>query len=133
LPARIRKTAKPEMKMKKARCKDGDLALVVHDIPECSDNIGRVVKVRGPLLFNRRYRKYCWLIEPVVQHLYAVERRGVVNKGIVLFCDSIEHPDDWLLPIGREPASLEETGRMVSPEGRVNEQRVPVVAFRGEA
>jgi hypothetical protein len=116
LPARIRETAKPEIEMKKTRYKDSDLALIVHDIPECSDNIG-----------------HCWLIEPIAQNLYAVERRGVVSRTIAVFCVLIEHPDDWLLPMGRKPAGQEATSRTLLPEGPRSEQRVAAVAFGVES
>jgi hypothetical protein len=91
------------MKMKKTRCKDGELALVIHDIPECAENIGRIVLLSGPLTLNREHRKQCWLVEPVVKRLYAFECEGAVRRRVVLFRDLVEHPDDWLMPIGRDP------------------------------
>ena len=30
------------------RCKDGDLAFIVGELPGCEANIGRIVQVRGP-------------------------------------------------------------------------------------
>jgi hypothetical protein len=92
--------AKPEMTMK-TRCKPGDLALVVFDTPACADNVGRVVRVQGPLAFNCAYDKHCWLVEPVVQSPYAVEEKAGVRRAVVLFDHRIEHPDSWLVPIAR--------------------------------
>jgi hypothetical protein len=33
----------------KLRCKDGDIAVITWDLPDCLENIGRLVQVRGPL------------------------------------------------------------------------------------
>jgi hypothetical protein len=90
----------------KTRCKPGDMALVVRDTPACADNVGRLVRIGGPLAFNRSYRKQCWLIEPVVHRPYAVERRGKARRSIVLFSDRVEHPDCWLVPIAPQLTNL---------------------------
>ncbi len=30
------------------KCKDGDMAVIVGDVPGCEGNVGRIVQVRGP-------------------------------------------------------------------------------------
>lgn len=87
------------------RCKPGDLAIVVYDIPECTANIGRVVEVRGPLECSRHYKLWCWLIKPVRDPGWRVDRRGRICTEQVTWTTRIEHPDAWLLPI--RPEDLE--------------------------
>ncbi len=47
------------------RCKDGDIAIIVHDTPECADNLGRVVEVKGPPRWGIGYELVCWRIRPI--------------------------------------------------------------------
>lgn len=86
----------------KLRCKSGDLAIVIHDILECAANIGRIVQIRGPLEFSSRYRHHCWLIKPVQNDLWMVDRYGRISAERVTWRAQIEHPDAWLLPIRPE-------------------------------
>ncbi len=87
------------------RCKAGDLALVVHDEDCCRPNIGKLVRVAGPVGFNSRLRKDCWLIEPVRPGpWHCVNRSGVPYRRVVTFASQVEHPDDWLMPI--DPATF---------------------------
>ena len=87
------------------RCKAGDLALVVHDEDCCRPNIGKLVRVAGPVWFNSRLRKDCWLIEPVKPGpWHCVNVSGVPYQRVVTFASQVEHPDDWLMPI--YPATL---------------------------
>jgi len=95
----------------KTRCKDGDIALVVHDIPECAQNIGRLVRLSGPLCFNREYRKHCWLVQPLAPTPYAVDYKGEVRRFVVLFRHLVEHPDDWMIPVGRHPERADQSRR----------------------
>ena len=93
----------------KIRCKSGDLALVIHDEEACGQNIGRLVKVAGPLGLNQRLKKMCWLIEPVIaQPWHCLSPKKKHYKLIVTFATDIEHPDEWLLPIAPEALNLEE-------------------------
>lgn len=91
--------------MRKFRCRAGDLALVIYDVPECLDNVGRIVRVRGPVMFSDRYGKWCWLIRPVVKRPYMVERADGLHRCTVLWKHKVEHPDDWLLPLRPKTAS----------------------------
>ena len=86
------------------RCNAGDLAIVIHDTPECATNVGRLVRVRGPLVRNCNYRLDCWLIKPVHPALWKVDRWGKVSAESVYWKSQIEHPDAWLFPIRPEEA-----------------------------
>ena len=45
------------------RCKDGDLAVIVGELPGCEANIGRIVQVRGPVQWSEQCGNLlCWLI-----------------------------------------------------------------------
>ncbi len=112
----------------KTRCKAGDLVLVVHDIGDCTDNTGRIVRVRGPLSFQRDYKKHCWLIEPVVQTPYAVEWRGEVSRYVVSFSHLVEHPDGWLMPIGRNPDDAKGTRAKAKAKRKTRQQPADITA-----
>ena len=81
------------------RCKPGDLAIIIADVPQCSGNIGRAVAVKGPLATDRNGR-LTWLIQPLTPEPY------LINSWIddsVRFMDwqepDIEHPDEWMMPV----------------------------------
>lgn len=84
------------------RCKAGDIAVVLHDTPECASNIGRFVRILGSLEFSENLGKWCWLIVPVGPCLWMVERGGRVSPERVTNHSRVEHPDDWLKPIPPE-------------------------------
>lgn len=93
----------------KYRCKPGDLALVTHDEECCKANIGRLVRIAGPIGYNRRLKKKCWLIEPVKSELWScVSVKDKPYQRLVTFASNVEHPDDWLLPIDPKTWSLDE-------------------------
>ena len=96
----------------KLRCKPGDLAVILYDIPECADNIGRLVIVRGPVLYNTRYKLRCWLIKPVHPAPYWVDRYTGVSLERVTWRSQIEHPDPWMLPI--RPEDLDQVREMAT-------------------
>ena len=81
------------------RCKAGDIAVVLHDTPECASNIGRFVRILGSLEFSGNLGKWCWLIVPVGSGLWMVERGGRVSPERVTNRSRVEHPDDCLKPI----------------------------------
>lgn len=93
----------------KLHCKSGDLALVIHDEDMCRQNIGKLVRVAGPIGYNRRLKKQCWLIEPVKAELWQCVTTKVKHyQKFVTFASNLEHPDDWLLPIDPEAWNLNE-------------------------
>jgi hypothetical protein len=38
------------------RCKLGDLAIIMYDVPQCAANIGRVDEISGPAEYDRHGR-----------------------------------------------------------------------------
>lgn len=88
----------------KLRCKAGDLAMIIRDEDGCEANIGKLVRVSGPVEMNDRAQQ-TWLIEPVKREcLWSVSVRERTYQRKVMFASEIEHPDDWLLPI--DPGTL---------------------------
>ena len=90
------------------RCKPGDLAIILYDLPECTDNIGRMVEVSGPAATGEDGLT-TWLIQPVTPEPFLINN----SEGkFVRFMDwqehGIEHPDAWMVPI-RPDDLLDET------------------------
>ncbi len=82
------------------KCKDGELALVIHDEPSCEENIGKVVQVSGPVEINRELQLPCWLIQPVHRNDWKVTTLlGEVVTQHVSWESRVEHPDKWLMPL----------------------------------
>lgn len=82
-----------------SHCKPGDLAMITHDVPSCSANIGRIVVVGGPPAVNRR-RQLTWLIRPVANEPYMVNGcDGKFLRFMGFEERHIEHPDRWMVPI----------------------------------
>lgn len=80
------------------RCKDGDLAVIVGDVPGCEDNIGCIVQVRGPTIQLSGY--ICWRIKPSDNRKLLIrEYNGVIVSEKVFWNSRIRHPDCFLLPI----------------------------------
>ena len=99
------------------RCKPGDLALVLYDEPSCSENIGKIVEVRGPVQRNSRLKLMCWLIKPINRQLWhCVRRSGEHYTSHVTWTRQLEHPDAWLLPL--RPGEIDESWEMVSDVSR---------------
>jgi hypothetical protein len=81
------------------RCKPGDLAIILYDVPSCTPNIGRVVSVSGPPAINR-LGQLTWLIQPVTLEPYMMNNRDGSFLGFAPYQDGkLEHPDAWMLPI----------------------------------
>ncbi len=86
------------------RCKDGDLAVIVGDMPGCESNIGRIVEVRGPAKLNKQCGLICWRIRSVTRKkLINLYPSGELIAERVTWKSRTEHPDCWLIPI-RPPA-----------------------------
>jgi hypothetical protein len=82
-----------------ARCRPGDLALVIGEEPGYEENLGRLVKVSGPPAMTTDLG-LTWLVVPVADTPYAVmERNGKKRRFRVRLHHRVEHPDTWLLPI----------------------------------
>lgn len=80
------------------RCKQGDIAIITWDFPECLENLGRLVQVgHGPTLSRGRWM---WRIRTVTPELYAVrDRDGSFIRESVDWASEVEHPDAWMIPI----------------------------------
>jgi hypothetical protein len=82
----------------KLRCKDGDIAVITWDHPDCLENIGRLVQVRGPLKIEDEVAY--WRIQPVTPLLYAFrELDDTLARDRVTWSSRIQHPDRWMIPI----------------------------------
>jgi hypothetical protein len=80
------------------RCKDGDIAVITWDYPDCLENIGRLVDVRGPMRVNEAGPS--WLIRPITPELYALhESNHVLCREQVTWASGITHPDAWMMPV----------------------------------
>lgn len=94
------------------QCQDGDLAVITQDHPECEANIGRLVRVRGPV--RSVDGRLCWSVQPVSQAPYVVrEADGSVThigaagvRGVTgaYGRGGVVHPDEWLIPTHSNPA-----------------------------
>jgi hypothetical protein len=110
--AEITGAVEHEMKL---RCKSGDLALVIQEEDGCEANIGKVVRVTGPIELNSRGQA-TWLIEPVRQKLWwSVSSEGMVRTRQVTFTCQVEHPDEWLLPINLNLWRLDDAVKEKNP------------------
>ena len=86
------------------RCKDGDLAVIVGEMPGCESNIGRIVQVRGPAKLNHQCGLICWRIRTVTRKkLIILYPSGNLIAERVTWKSRTQHPDCWLIPI-RPPA-----------------------------
>ena len=85
--------------MTTARCRAGDLAIIVRDEPGCEANLGRFVKVHAPGVLTEE-QGTTWLIVPVgdAPHRLVDVNDQLVERTIYLE-DCIEHPDEWMVPI----------------------------------
>lgn len=80
------------------RCKDGDMAVIVGDVPGCEGNIGCIVQVRGPTIRLSGYIR--WRIKPIDNRKIQVrEFNGVIVSEKVFWKSRVRHPDCFLLPI----------------------------------
>ena len=91
------------------RCKPGDIAIVTQDVLGCEDNIGRIVLVRGPAAIDYK-GQLTWLITPLGDEPYIVDMPNVTGFRVMEPEElNIEHPDDWMTPIGDLDVQEKET------------------------
>jgi hypothetical protein len=83
------------------RCKHGDLAIIINETPECRDNIGLVVQVRGPLEYLGILNSYGWRIKPIHHKRMWVQmiKKTTVELQNIYWKYPRCIPDAWLLPI----------------------------------
>ena len=93
-----------------SRCKPGDLAMITHDVPSCSANIGRVVVISGPPELDWQ-GQLTWLIQPVTDEPYMINDRESNFVGFMGFQEyGIEHRDAWMVPIRQSDLKALVTG-----------------------
>jgi hypothetical protein len=92
------------------RCKEGDLAIIIKEEPGCEANIGRVVRVSGPIVV-REHVGATWLICPAGADdwlaILMCPTRGAVVRAAhgIEQLSNIEHPDRWMVPLKKLRAS----------------------------
>ena len=94
------------------RCKDGDLAIIVRETPECVDNLGRLVEVKGPSRWGIGYELVCWQIRPVNAVPLMVDVDGIIVREVVGWESHVIHPDTWLMPIKNSEEEKNETSEV---------------------
>lgn len=111
--------AKQEMSMtvqkSDLRCRDGELAVVINDTSDCQENLGRIVRVRGPVRRLKPSWMSGWRIKPLHPIPWSVtELDGRSVKELVTWESCVYHEDAWLMPI--RPQSPYEVWREVQQE-----------------
>jgi hypothetical protein len=108
------------------RCKDGDLAVIVGELPGCEANIGRIVQVRGPAHISEQCGDLlCWVIKPIDRKkMLILYIPDILVSDYVTWRMDIKLPDCWLIPI-RPP---EEDKDIVVDESLPLKQHMPLAA-----
>ena len=101
-----------------ARCKQGDLAIVIREFEGCEGNLGKLVRVIG---YPRRtkYWGLLWEIKPLAASGWwfcpcsdnAITGPAKYSKGR----RHLEHMDDWLFPIRGDLALTATTKKTRKP------------------
>ena len=82
------------------RCRDGDLAVIIKDTPECHLNIGRIVRVKGPPRKIIKSQMAGWKIKPIRRTVLSIEEfDGRLVREVVNWNSHVLHEDAWLMPI----------------------------------
>ena len=97
------------------RCKDGDLAVIVGELPGCEANIGRIVQVRGPAHISEQCgHLLCWVIKPIDRKkMLILYIPDILVSDYVTWRMDIKLPDCWLIPI-RPPKEDEDISQIES-------------------
>ncbi len=103
------------------RCKAGDLAVIVNDFKGCEANIGIIVEVEGPPQLHPWCGKVVWSIRPVKRRkLWVLDVPPgdmVLEHQWVSKKNRVQHPDEWLLPLGYgSPGLAQETDEVTTTE-----------------
>jgi len=82
------------------KCKDGDLAVVINDTIDCRQNLGRIVRLRGPVRELKPSGMLGWRIKPLHPIPWGVtEVNGRSVKELVTWQSCVYQEDAWLMPI----------------------------------
>ena len=92
------------------RCKDGDLAIIVGELPGCEANIGRIVQVRGPAEPDEQFGGLmAWVVRPITpKKMINLYMPNVLISELVTWKSNIKLADCWLIPI-RPPQDDKDT------------------------
>ena len=97
------------------KCKDGDLAVVINDTIDCRQNLGRIVRLRGPVRILKPSGMLGWRIKPLHPTPWGVtEINGRSVNALVTWQGCVYHEDAWLMPI--RPQSPDEAWQEVQQE-----------------
>ena len=91
-------------------CKSGDIAVITWDEASVFSNIGKLVRVDGPLGYDPCYG-LTWLITPIDQagdYFFIEEQEDNAVKKWKLNDDNIRHSDAWMRPLENTDDSFEE-------------------------
>ena len=80
------------------RCKPGDLAIITREEPGCEANIGRMVRVSGPIA-TYAHCGPSWLITPITLEPWTYRVLGDGLRTVLSLPEDIDHPDSWMIPI----------------------------------
>ena len=101
--------------MARLKCKDGDLALVIYDMPGSQQNIGKIVQVQGPATLVIRTQMMGWRIKPLFSQPWGVTQLdGSLDVEVVDWNSGVFHEDEWLMPI--RPLGPEKTLQEIQVE-----------------
>ena len=121
LPLPFGEAAKKEMRM--ARCKQGDLAIVIREFDGCEENLGKLVWVAGnaPTKFSKILRLGTfWKIKPITASgWWACTYVSNGESGEASYSKNLSklyHPDDWLFPFKAEPTATTATETTHTPK-----------------
>jgi hypothetical protein len=108
------------------RCKDGDLAVIVGELPGCEANIGRIVQVRGPAHVSEQCGDLlCWVIKPIDRKkMLILYIPDILVSDYVTWRMDIKLPDCWLIPI----SPPKEDTDIVINESSPRKQQMPLAA-----
>lgn len=83
------------------RCRPGQLAVIVHDEPECKANIGQIVRVLRKYTGFPDEMGFYWLVEPQSSQpsVVLVGTPGHPDCTVVYDNANRAHSDDWLRPL----------------------------------
>lgn len=109
------------------RCKDGDLAVITQDYPDCLENVGRIVDVKGPMFVNEAGPS--WLIRPITPQPYVLhESDHTLCREVVTWRSRVSHPDAWMMPIRPGQADDQTEDATERPQPLSAEQETAQVA-----
>jgi len=130
-PLNRKKEVLNSIKLKNLRCRDGDLAIVINEVPECLSNIGKLVQIKGPPKELITSNAIGWQITPVERRRWCLPKQGgkTVRK-IVNWRSDVYLADSYLLPVRPGGQGTAISTNLEGIRGNVN--NLPQLAAAGE-